>query len=284
MDKDKSIDPFNSPEFEFIKTTLNNMLYGKWWKLNTRILSIAQILKFAAFYLPIIVLELWSITNVKLFGNPNRMSYEMSVTVLFISQTVIYIVLTRNRYSAKDFEPATSKLIEDNYLLSSKSLDYKLLYGKDLRFNRLGALFVSIAMICFVYIICNPTASLLLIMGFYKLVDMTDFKSNLHASNLVLFLMTCNNALSIIAIHFMYYELMILTPFVLSWVNNRYKHLGLVFAYFLLSRIVNLLIVRYHPEFSLDYLLVIPWIVALVARDIVLIRSRKHLRQETKPN
>lgn len=166
MCKHKPENPFNSPEFEFIKTTLNKLLYGKWWKCYTGKFSWCLFFKYVVIYFLFLLSYkvIFTITYDYQTGyyrqvdvirdyfiNGKIYSFEF-VILSIVLMLMAFILLLSNIYSIN--QESVVKKLGRNVLTRDRMqhLDYKLIYRPRIVYHRLAWIFISSLCIIFALI------------------------------------------------------------------------------------------------------------------------------------
>ncbi len=230
---------FNSPEFEFIKTTLNKLLYGKWYKCYTARFSWCLTLRYFVIYVPWIFLSISSdfmgklanLSAASVTSNQNSLlilQIMLSVTVFSFFFISLYIVSFRY-YSIKNMSPECFQLIEDNYRISQYLQNYKFIFSFGVKYNRIAFLVaVTLGFVVFTFI-NNPIPDIIIFLRTYFNFSHTDASQsvNIITEFFSKFSDIFKNGFS----GFIQYELMLLVPILLPFINTRIKHIVLIIVF-----------------------------------------------------
>ena len=277
MSSQNSIDPFNSSEFASTKSTFFQLVYGKWTKFFNTKFSYLYLVKIFAIYC-FWYLDLFAFNTDKISRHLTE-DYTKNLLLFMILNQALNLILygitvyllSYKFYSVKKVIPESAKIFEEKYQTKPRLLDYKLIFSNGLKYNRAAFLIASVICLVIVFIKENPLEQIFQNFGSLSGFTFSDLNNEfgyiLHRYFSQLYF-----ELNSIFRHFIEYELILLTPILLTFLNTRSKHIIFgVGAIYLKYEILHY-IVTTHPR-GFDYFniiyntaeiaLIILWIVGL---------------------
>lgn len=277
MSKQNSLDLQNSFEFGIIKSTYFQLVYGKWAKyFNTKFSYLYLI-----FFLAIYIFKYFSIFNgyfdklindyTDIFTN-NLVTFQTILTSIGMILLAINIyLLSYKYYSVKKVIPDSVKILEEKDQISPRLLDYKLIFSNGLKYNRLAFLITSVLCSISVFIKVHPSIEVIKYFGVYIGVIPSNYK--LEYSLVIQRLFSqMSHELFLVFLYFIEFELILLSPIVLPFLNSRFKHITFAFvAITLINWILNIYVISFKDKvekvdilfYSAQSIYIILWIVAL---------------------
>ena len=279
------MDVTKTEEFRIIRETIYKLNYGKWWKCFAARFSWCHLLKYIGLYsLNMLTPTLLAIISIYFpsFYDSQFLHSHWFIPVLYVLGYAIplltFFYISSKYYSIYEIVPETVKLIEDNYYISRRNLEYKLFFSPSIRYHRLAFLIGFIVTLCLAFILIKPMPLLILLAGGYKYLDPKSFGGDLYTTIVISHANVSMATIEHICLQFILFEIIILAPFILKFIKSRLVHIVAAFCFFgLYGQSIKYLRIGfsyYHWAF-----LGIVWIAVLIARDLIIRKYSVRLKR-----